>query len=605
MLSSLMTRAHVLEGFLVLAMAAGLSACSAEAPVEVPTKPCTDQTQCPVDQLCIDGLCQPFSSAGCATSADCPQGFKCLADGTCHQNAECEQDAECCPPGDRACAKQCVDFTCIGTACTDGQAKACYNGCHDGQAVCTKGDWGACNAPTVQPELCGDGIDNDCNGQTDDPALCPACQSGATQACSGPCGDGQQTCGADGQWSACSAPTDCTCEAGESTSKPCGSCGQEAGSCGAGGTWSWSKICTGEGLCGAGTSEEQACGSCGLQTRLCSEECTWGDWTACNGNGECEPDDVEQDTCGSCGGKTRVCGDDCVWGEWSECDTQGGCTPGVSTQSKACSKCGTQVSTCQAGCTWSDYGPCMDQGDCTVGEIQNQVCGNCGEKSRTCGNDCEWGLWTSCLGAGPCSPGDQETEACGPESTQGICEAGMRTRACNGSCQWNTFGSCLGATYPKTEVCGNGVDENCDGGDDTLPDNYEPNNNCQACHWLGEDPEQTLNGSFDNQSDGVDYFCFSGVDNFNLPLTAEYITVALTNQTAGLDADIHLYKGYSDCEQGALSALKSSVTIGGGDENIEWKEGNGDDDGTYIIEVRNYEDAGCYHYYTLSVKGLK
>jgi hypothetical protein len=62
--------------------------------------------------------------------------------------------------------------------------------------------WGACvgsGAPSA--EVCGDGIDNDCNGLVDD--NCPTCTDGQTQPCTNPDGSaGDQTC-VNGSWGTC------------------------------------------------------------------------------------------------------------------------------------------------------------------------------------------------------------------------------------------------------------------------------------------------------------------------------------------------------------------------------------------------------------------
>ncbi|MFO1395230.1 MAG: S8 family serine peptidase [Steroidobacteraceae bacterium] len=58
----------------------------------------------------------------------------------------------------------------------------------------------------------------------------------------------------------------------------------------------------------------------------------------------------------------------------------------------------------------------------------------------------------------------QHTQACypGPAGTQGvgICHAGVQT------CGPTGCGACVGAVTPQGEICGNGVDENCDGHDE-------------------------------------------------------------------------------------------------------------------------------------------
>lgn len=66
-----------------------------------------------------------------------------------------------------------------------------------------------------------------------------------------------------------------------------------------------------------------------------------------------------------------------------------------------------------------------------------------------------------------CTCSGSETRACytGPAGTQGvgICRGGMQT------CSSGAFGACMGEITPRAEVCGNGVDEDCDGADRPCP----------------------------------------------------------------------------------------------------------------------------------------
>ncbi len=226
--------------------------CSTEPIVtDPPAKACSSNTDCPSNQLCLtaDGksctaglacLCKAFTTTGCTSDAEC-NGEKCLPNGSCGQ---CATAADCGTGSD------CVANKCVGTSCSPpGATQVCFVECHRGEQVCNNGNWSACNAPPLLPEeACGNGIDDDCNGKTDEPPLCLDCQAGATRPCDGPCeAQGQQICNADGTWGACDAPTDCTCEPGETTSKTCGNCGEANGTCGPDGTWEWSDICFGEG----------------------------------------------------------------------------------------------------------------------------------------------------------------------------------------------------------------------------------------------------------------------------------------------------------------------------------------------------------------------
>ena len=582
--------------------------CEKEQPVVVDVTPaqCTGQLDCPADQVCKDSICQPLTAVGCKLDTDCDAGQKCLSDGSCAQ-ADCEVDADCCPPGTVECPKVCekTSFKCLGTACADGEAKSCFVGCHKGESVCKLGDWLDCDAaPVLDAEVCDDGIDNDCDGKVDPVAQCPQCTPGEMEDCSGQCGAGTRSCAADGVWTECTGDTECTCNQGETTTRPCGMCGEEAATCSPDGVWSWSPICAGEGECTGAASEEQPCGACGSQTRTCSDMCEWAEWSACSSEGECLPAEEESQACGNCGGQSRICQDDCSWSTWSLCDEDAGCNPGEQ-QSKSCAKCGVQVSICAAGCEWGQYSACMNQGECTPGEVQEDTdtCGFCGKRTRSCSNKCGWTNWSSCSAMGECEPGNSEEQSCG--SSTGLCEPGTQVRSCNGACNWNNWGQCLGGMSATEEICGDGIDQNCDGVDPDKPDAHEVNDSCNTCTDIGHEPDMAVFfGTFDFPGDKVDYFCFTADDGFNLPLTAEVIKVDVTNQTTGLDLDVMLYKGVSNCNSKVVAAA-SVVQIGSnGDDSLEWKEGNGDDDGTYVIEVRNHGATGCSHSYKLKVHGL-
>lgn len=590
----------------VLALVALAGAgCSNEPNIVTPTKACSAQSDCPSDQICITADKKACPGAGvscncaslnvvggCKTDSDCQGTQICLSNGSCAA-CECETAADC------GAAQVCTECQCLGTECTDGNSQECFADCHRGDKECIKGQWTPCSAPPKSDEACGDGIDNDCNGLTDDPSVCNACDQGTTQACTSSCGDGVQHC-IEGLWGECDAPQDCICAEGETDTKSCGNCGQAAGNCGPDSQWLWSDICTGEGACTPGQEEQQPCGSCGAQVRVCSAECTWGEWTKCGEDGECVPNETQQQGCGNCGSQDRTCTDQCTWGDWGSCQAGAGCQAGEE-QFKSCGQCGTQVSTCNGSCEWGAYGSCSKEGVCTPGEQQEESCGNCGKKTRMCSNQCTWGQWTSCLGAGECSAGDTQNQACG-ETNKGLCEFGEQVRTCNASCKWTPWGSCLGGVFPKSEICGNDDDEDCDGFLTMAPDNYESNDSCQACYDIGTDPNKILTGSFDNPADERDYYCFTAVDGTSIPGFDESIKATVTKQANGVDADLILYKGTADCQSGTPKASSIGPNK---DKEIDWGGSFGTDDGgLWIIEVRNYGSTGCQNTYELLVNGL-
>ncbi len=96
-----------------------------------------------------------------------------------------------------------LDNDCDGLV-DEGLVRDCASACGAGQETCTAGSWGGCDAPAVETEIC-DGLDNNCDGTTDPGCECTV---GETRPCGetsdvGACNPGVQTCGADGTWGSC------------------------------------------------------------------------------------------------------------------------------------------------------------------------------------------------------------------------------------------------------------------------------------------------------------------------------------------------------------------------------------------------------------------
>lgn len=162
---------------------------------------CSVNTECPMGSICENGSCVP----GCAMDQPCPIGEICCGGGcfdpatslehcgscdnpcTTANNIESTCEMGMCGYGD--CLNGFSD--CDGTpsngcetagtcACTPGSTQPCYYGppntqnvgtCIGGTQTCNMQGtgYGACIGQVLpQNEVCADGLDNDCNGLTDD-----------------------------------------------------------------------------------------------------------------------------------------------------------------------------------------------------------------------------------------------------------------------------------------------------------------------------------------------------------------------------------------------------------------------------------------------------
>jgi MYXO-CTERM domain-containing protein len=111
-------------------------------------------------------------------------------------------------------AEQCdgLDNDCDG-AIDEGLQQTCSSACGAGTETCTAGSWIGCSAPQPSPEIC-DGKDNDCDGSVDEGCGCTAGQTQACGSTAGQCTAGTQTC-LNGIWGACtggSQPGPETCD---------------------------------------------------------------------------------------------------------------------------------------------------------------------------------------------------------------------------------------------------------------------------------------------------------------------------------------------------------------------------------------------------------
>lgn len=388
---------------------------------------------CQWDSVCRNQVCEGPSVQGCGLCGTSTRS----CDGTTglwSAWSECSGEGECMATDTRSCAQsstQVCGGDCRWGECTDRQcpgesSERCGN-CGTRTRVCnrTTGTWSEWSSCMAQGECA--------------PADAP-------RACAG----GQQLCGNDCRWSACT-PLEC-----------------------------------------GNVPFAQACGLCGSQTRSCDASTGLPTaWSACSGQGVCQPDTTQ--SCGS--GGQQTCGANCQWG--AQCSNQQCDVPAL----RACGNCGTQFSSCDPNTGIASWSSCMDQGECR--STATQPCGGTG--TQRCDASCGWGACECGSGFGLCqgtcldlrSDGNN-CGACGARCGAGTrCAGGTCVSVCSSEQTWcgactdlqsdsANCGACGAKCAPGTRCSGGSCSAICTGSQETFcdpdcADLQSDDNHCGDC----------------------------------------------------------------------------------------------------------------------------
>jgi streptogramin lyase len=422
----------------------------------------------------------PPSGDPCSSSADCNAGEACI-DGRCVARADAG-GGDGGPGSDGG--PLCADVDRDGHAAVSGE--------------CATGD--DCNDldPSVHPgqaELCGDGIDNDCNEGVDEPSC--GCDIGQTVTCYtgalgtsgvGRCRPGIAVCTGVGMPGECRGETipvsedapelcnreddDCDGQIDEGLRNACGECSSAP----------LTELC--------GDEIDNDCNGQTDETCDCDYRCLCDPMTSC----ECTPPTDQPcyegpfgtDGQGQCRGGRRDCVIVGAAAEWQACEGQvlpavecaGGAVDGVDQDCNGlvddgCLDADSDGSPWPTDCDDADAAVrpgaaeiCNDRDDNCNGVADEGVtnrCGRCGAvPAETCGDgrddDCDGAPDDGCT----CEAGAMQDCYLGPAGTDGVgrCRPGRQT--CEGPSEFASWGACEGGAGPIPEIC-NGEDDDCDG----------------------------------------------------------------------------------------------------------------------------------------------
>ncbi|MFN7130733.1 MAG: putative metal-binding motif-containing protein, partial [Myxococcales bacterium] len=512
-------------------------------------------------------------------------------------------------------ATELADGVHAGDACTTGQHGICAPGtraCSNGALVCNR-----TNSPATI-ESCGNGLDDNCDGRVDENPPC-TCALGSTQpcyeagagctynattrsyACVGTCTAGVQTCvSVSGlpQWGACSGAVYPVAES-------CANQGQDNDCDGDAtelidGVRANAACSTGlQGECAAG---RRTCSSgsviCAQQTQASAEVCDGKD-NDCNGAAD---DGIGTATCGV--GACQRTVERCVNGQTQTCtpgqptaevcngaddDCNGQTDDGLGTATCGVGECLRTVQRCVNGQTQS----------CVPGTPTTEICDGKDNNCNGTNDDVTPATLTCGVGAcartvpacsnnanNTCTPGTPGVESCNgvdddcngavddniaPASCstgkQGICAAGLT--ACN-----NGLSSCQQQSQPQTEICGNNLDDDCNGVVDNGCGCVDVDNDgVTTCQGDCNDNDGAIKPGAIERCDGKDNDCDGAIDE-GFDADGDGYTTCGTVPSGGIDPrridcndnDATMNPGKTcDCAANCTTSPPSGISTGQGD----------------------------------------
>lgn len=186
-------------------VSSGARACLPRCNPDVPV--CPGRLRCVRDVALADtAVCAPVGGP-CCIDAD-NDGY---GEGVGCRGPDCDDADPMVNPGaSESCNRR--DDNCNRTV-DEGLTRACSTACGMGTQSCFDGAFTACSARAPVTEVCGNGMDDDCDGMTDEGCAMMACTPNATRDCyGGPtgtqgvgrCRAGTERCAMDGSaWGAC------------------------------------------------------------------------------------------------------------------------------------------------------------------------------------------------------------------------------------------------------------------------------------------------------------------------------------------------------------------------------------------------------------------